>query len=157
MSSPAIKSQSRIRSGIREVAKIKEEIEMRLTINITEVKHLVSRGAGTITAGKAIRGLAIGVLFIAGTGMYLGITADNEDGNPASSERTTNFPVDWEADLEAYRSSFPNYVDEGGNPASSERTTNIPVSWEADLEAYRSSLPNYVDEEDLIPWLAAVC
>ena len=111
---------------------------MRLTIHITEVKHLVSRGAGTLTAGKAIRGLAIGVLLIAGTGMYFGITADNEDGNLASSERTTNFPVDWEADLEAYRSSLPNYVDEEGSAASSERTTNFPVAF---VESYQTYLP----------------
>ncbi len=119
MSSPAIIEQSKVRAGCRKFAKIKEEIEMRLTTPITEVKNWVSREAGTIITGNAIRGLAVGVLLIAGTGMYFGITAGDEADNPASSERTTNFPVDWEADLEAYRSSFPNYVDEEGNPASS--------------------------------------
>ena len=147
MSSPAIKIQSRVRLGFQEVAIIKGEIEMRLTMHITEVKNLVSKRSETFTAGMAIRGLAIGVLLMAGTGMYFGMTAENEEGNPASSERTTNFPVNWEADLEAYRSSLQNYVDEEGNAASSERTINFPVDWEADLEAYRSSLTNYMDEE----------
>ena len=82
MSSPAIKRQSGVRVGYREVAIIREEIEMGLTMHITEVKNWVSRGSGTITAGQAIRGLAIGVLSLAGTGMYFGITAGGEDANP---------------------------------------------------------------------------
>ena len=127
MSSPAIKRQSRVRAGFPEVAKIKEENEMRLTTHITDVKNWLFREAGTITAGKAIRGLAVGVLIMAGTGMYFGITAGDEEGNPASSERTAAFPSDdWhellaagmEVDIESYRSFLPNYVDEEGNPAS---------------------------------------
>ena len=39
MSSPTIKRQSRFLVGFGEVAKIKEEIEMRLTIHIAEVKN----------------------------------------------------------------------------------------------------------------------
>ncbi len=165
MSSPAIKKQSGVRVGFREVAKIKEGIEMRLTMQIKEVKNLVSREAGTIITGNAIRGLAVGVLLMAGTGMYFGITAGGEEGNPDSSERTTAFPSqDWhdllaagmEADIEAYRSFLPNYVDEEGNPVSSERTTAFPSQqWheqlasglEADLESHRSFLKDYVDEE----------
>ena len=50
----------------------------------------------------------------------------DEEGNAASSQRTTVFPVDWEADLEAYRSSLPNYVDEDGNAASSSGPSSFP-------------------------------
>ena len=64
---------------------------MKLTMHITEVKNWVSRGGGTITAGMAIRGLAIGVLMMAGTGMYFGMTAGDDEGNPAPSELTTAF------------------------------------------------------------------
>ena len=147
MNAAAIKRQSRIRAAFREVANIKKEIDMKLTLHITGVKNLVSSRAGTITAGKAIRGLGVGVLLVAGTGMYLGITAGDKEGNAVSNEGAAVFPVDWEADLEAYRSSLPNYVDEEGNAVSNERTAVFPVDWGADLEAYRSSLPNYVDEE----------
>ena len=92
MTAPVIKRQSNVRVGYREVAKIKEEIEMRLTMHITEVKNWVSREAGIISAGKAIRGMAVGVLLMAGTGMYFGMTVGDEEGNPGSSEPTTAFP-----------------------------------------------------------------
>lgn len=128
MSSPAIKGQSKVRAGHRKVAKIKEEIDMRLTMHLTEAKNLVSRRWGSISAGQAIRGLAVGVLIMAGTGMYFGIIPGNQEGNPASSEGATAFPTQdrhelmaagLEADLESYRSFLPGYVDEEGNPASS--------------------------------------
>ncbi len=129
MSSPAIKRQSRVRVGYREIGKIKEEIEMRLTTPITEVKNWVSREAGTIITANAIRGLAVGVLLMAGTGMYFGMTASSEGSNPVSSEGTKAFPAQdqheqmaagLEADIESYRSFLTDYVDEEGNPAPSK-------------------------------------
>ncbi len=122
MSSPAIKRQ-------REIAKIKEEIEMRLTTPITEVKNWISREAGTIITGNVIRGLAVGVLLMAGTGMYFGMTGGSEGSSPLSSEGTTAFPSqEWheqlasglEADLESHRTFLTDYVDEEGNPAPSK-------------------------------------
>ena len=138
---------------------------MKLTMHITEVKNWVSREAGTIITGNVIRGLAVGVLLMAGTGMYFGMTAGSAGSSHLSSEGTTAFPSqEWhdlmasglEADLESYRSFLPNYVDEEGNPLASEPTTAFPsqdwhdllaAGMEADIESYRSFLPNYVDEE----------
>ena len=138
---------------------------MRLTIHIAEVKNWVSRETGTITAGKAIRGLAVGVLLMAGTGMYFGITAGDEDGNPASNVGTEVLSSqDWhdlvaagmEADIESFRSFLPDYVDEDGNPASNVGTTAFPsqdwhdlvaAGMESDIESFRSFLPDYVDED----------
>ena len=138
---------------------------MKLTMHITEVKNLVARRWGSITAGTAIRGFVVGVLIMAGTGMYFGIIPGNQEGNPASNVGTIAFSSqDWhelmaaglEADLESYRSFLPGYVDEEGNSASGEATTALPSQdWheqmaaglEADLESYRSFRPGYVDEE----------
>jgi hypothetical protein len=169
MSSPAIKWQSRFKVGCREIARVKEEIEMKLTMHMTDVKNWVSRGVGTITTGNAIRVLVAGVLLMAGTGMYFGLTTSDKEGNHVSSERTTAFPSEgWHdgnrqeiglalpgidrlddqiaADLEAcdkvYRSILPDHGDEVGNPHSSERA--------AVLEWRRSHLPGIDRLDDQI-------
>ena len=84
-----------------------------------------------------------------------------QEGNPASSQRTTAFPLeDWndllisglESDIEAYRSYLPNYVDEGGNPPRLQRAaaqnrwqkqTRFPFTGElgGDAEATRHDQP----------------
>ena len=80
MSSPEIKFQSKVRVSCQAIGEIKEEIVMKLTKQIREGKNFVSRESGTIKAGKAIRGLAVGVIILAGTGMYFGMTAGHKDG-----------------------------------------------------------------------------
>ena len=51
---------------------------MKLTMHIQEATSWVSKTAGAITAGKAIQGLAVGVLLMAGTGMYFGISSGDD-------------------------------------------------------------------------------
>ncbi len=75
MSSPAIKFQSKVRVSCQAIGEIKEEIVMKLTKQISEGKNFVSRESGTIKAGKAIRGLAVGVIILAGRSRYLFISS----------------------------------------------------------------------------------
>jgi hypothetical protein len=135
MSSPKINIQSEVNVSCREAAKIKEEIKMGLTMHIIEAKKLVSRGAATLTLGKAIRGLAVGVLLLAGTGMYFRMSAANAVSGPTPSERDAI--LEWQrsylpgmdrlddqiaAGLETGNEEYQAFLaDEVGNPVTTEK------------------------------------
>jgi hypothetical protein len=160
MSKLATKWQNRVRVGFQELRKVKEKTKMRFGVRITEVKSWVSRGAGAITAGSAIRGLAVGVLLMAGIGMYLGMADGHGEGNPSIGEinggdesfEQSHLPragrlddqktAGLEANSDEYHSFRPDYSDEGGNPNYSQR--------EAILEWHRSHLPGMDRLDDLI-------
>jgi hypothetical protein len=124
-----MKLQSKIKVGCREVAKIKEVFEMR---HMREATKLVFRDAGV---GSVIRGLAIGVLLVAGTGMYFRMSADDAVVNPTASQREAvlkwqlshlpgidrlddQIAAGLEADFPAYRSVLAEYVDTPSNPTA---------------------------------------
>ena len=144
MSSPAIKFQSKVRVSCQAIGEIKEEIVMKLTKQIREGKNFLSQESGTIKTGKAIRGLAVGVLILAGTGMYFGtIVGGDKDGHTsAETNQEINEPngvitTGSEPFLKWQRSYFPG-VD--------RLDDQIAAELEA-CEAYRTFLPDYVDEE----------
>lgn len=129
---------------------------MGRTMHMISVENWVSWGARTIIAGNTIRGLVTGVLLVAATGMYFGMSAGADESKATSKDRTASHPVDWEPDIDANRSSLTNYVDEEGNPASSANATTFPSEqwsdlWVADLETEieeNSSYPRIFHFED---------
>jgi hypothetical protein len=160
MSELATKWQNRVRVGIKELRKVNEKTRIRLGVRITEAKDRVSLGAGAITAGSAIRGLAVGVLLMAAIGMYLGMVNGHGDGNPSIGEingggeslEQSYLPgmagldgqktADLGANGDEYYSFRPDYADEVSKPNYSQR--------EAIIEWQLSHLPRVDRLDDLI-------
>jgi hypothetical protein len=66
---------------------MKEGNEMKTSVGMDKAKIWISGNLGTKIATRLFRGLALGVLLVAGTGLYFSIN-QGEAGSPASREET---------------------------------------------------------------------
>ena len=64
---------------------------MKTTMGMEKAKVWISEKLGAKIATRLFRGLALGVLLVAGTGLYFSIN-QGEAGSPAVSEQTQCYP-----------------------------------------------------------------
>ena len=79
--------QSKVRTDNQGLLKIKEGIEMRLAMRITEVKARLDEILATRTPAKLLGGLAVGALLITATALPFGLAFGDEPSRPLSSEQ----------------------------------------------------------------------
>ncbi len=90
MNAPQIEAQSKIRGAFQRILELKEGWEMSRMIGMKQAATWIHDGLGTITTGIMLRGLALGILLMAATGMYFGMTSGG------ASEATSTHEVDSE-------------------------------------------------------------
>ena len=93
MSAPQVEAQSKIRGAFQQILELKEGWEMSMKKGMKQAAAWIHDGLATITTGKMLRGLAMGILLMAATGMYFGMTSGS------ASEATTT-PPSYEVDSE---------------------------------------------------------
>jgi phage head maturation protease len=106
MSAPVVQTQSKTGKGYQKSLELKEGFEMKTATGIEKSKVWISENLGTKMATRLFRGLALGVLLAAATGLYFSIN-QGEAGSPSSgSEITQAFEVE---ELEAPVIGVPAY------------------------------------------------
>jgi len=107
MDTPAGQTQSNTRAEHQKTLRFKEGIEMKTPMGMDKVKVWISEKLGAKIATRVFRGLAVGVLLAAGTGLYFSIN-QGEAGSPSSgSEITQALEVE---ELEAAVIGVPAYL-----------------------------------------------
>ena len=69
MNAPKTENQSKLQETNQEIKKDEEQIEMRVTSNISKVKTWVSQSLATHRSVKLMGGVALGALMITVTGL----------------------------------------------------------------------------------------
>ena len=90
MNAPQIEAQSKIRGAFQQILELKEGWEMRMTKGMKQTAAWIHDGLATTTKANIVRGLASGILLMAATGMYFGVTFGG------TSEATSTHEVDSE-------------------------------------------------------------
>jgi hypothetical protein len=83
MSAPVVQTRSKTGKAYQKSLELKEGFEMKTAIGIEKSKVWISQNLGTKMATRLFRGLALGVLLVAGTGIYFSIN-QGEVGSSAS-------------------------------------------------------------------------
>jgi len=92
MDTPAGQTQSNTRAARQKTLGFKEGLEMKTTMGMDKAKVWISEKLGAKIATRLFRGLALGVLLVAGTGLYFSIN-QGEAGSPLASEQGACYPL----------------------------------------------------------------
>ena len=71
MSAPANRGQSKLNGAIQEIKTTLEELEMKLAVDINNIKTRVSEGLKVKTTANILGGLALGAILITATALPL--------------------------------------------------------------------------------------
>ena len=84
MNAPKTGNQSKLQETNQEIRKDEEQIEMRVTSNISKVKTWVSQSLATHRSAKLMGGVALGALMITVTGLQF---APSQTDNSSFNQR----------------------------------------------------------------------
>jgi hypothetical protein len=93
MTTPRGQTQRNARAAHQKTLGLKEGLEVETTMGMGKVKVWISEKLGAKIANRVFRGLALGILLAAGTGLYFSIN-QGEAGSPLVSEQIQCYPED---------------------------------------------------------------
>ena len=88
MSAPATQGQTKPNGAFQEIKMTLEELEMKLAVDINNIKTVVSEGLRLKTTAAILGGLALGAILMTATGLSFGTTNADGPSRPLVTEKT---------------------------------------------------------------------
>jgi hypothetical protein len=106
MNTPVGQSQSKTRAAHQKTFRGKEGFEMKTAMGMEKAKVRVSGTEGTNIATRLFRGLALGALLVAATGLYFSIN-QGEAGSPLVSKQADVYPESLQTEVWLPGDTYP--------------------------------------------------
>jgi len=141
MDTPMGQTQSKTRAAHQKTLRGKEGFEMKTAMVMGKAKVWISETVGTKIATRLFRGLALGVLVVAATGIYFSIN-QGEAGSPLISEQAEVYP---EFNMVGRYGPLSFEIPEDPAPISGSRLSFEKLEFAQELELM--GMPWRVDDE----------